>query len=166
MQVLIRKPAWFRWGLSNACHHADGMLDAAAESHWESSKIQLRDRDRGPVGGGVQLLEPCSQAPKHDDEGATRRGHRPQLAVRTIVPVPQSCSNTPNRSSAVRRLAPMELVISKPLFRWRFCSVLRQTMGTDRRVLRCGLIRSQDLIQSLSICSMMFSMQLSRMTCL
>lgn len=33
MQVLIRKPAWFRWVLSNACHHADGMLELAAESH-------------------------------------------------------------------------------------------------------------------------------------
>lgn len=48
MQVLIRKPACFRWGLWNACHHADGMLEAAAESHSESSRTQLRDRD--PVG--------------------------------------------------------------------------------------------------------------------
>lgn len=66
----------------------------------------------------------------------------------------------------------MELVTSRTLFRWRLFCVLRPTMGTDTenqsliRVLRCGLIRFQHLIQSFSICSMMFSMQISRMTCL
>lgn len=148
MQVLIRKPAWFRWGLWNACHHADGMLEAAAESHSESSMTQLRDRDPVWVVWVVcRCLNLVPKLPSTMTKGRRGGVTAPSCIFFACAPLSLSpCPRAgalPTRSFTVRGLVPMELVISRPLFRWRFFSVLRPNMGTDRiqpsseRVLRC-----------------------------
>lgn len=177
MQVLIRKPAWFRWGLWNACHHADGMLEAAAESHSESSRTQLRDRDPlGPLGVVCSSSNLVPKLPSTMTKGR-EEGPPPPAAFSSTVraspclPLSQSCCSVPypklyRPRTSTHGVSYLETVVQMAFFLCFAPNHGNRQNSTLIRVLRCRLIRSQHLIQLFSICSMMFSMRISRMTCL